>query len=116
MNFANLNNSEVMELGSNAMDQERSMIMKTDSRLRESLVDNVLRSKREMSKTTGLTLEFKEHIRKLRIEKLDYQREFLKLAATLNRLINEEIKSGEEKEDMQVVLIKPTDCCYSEGF
>ena len=49
-----------------------------------------------------LTKEYKEQIRKMRGEKLDYQKEFLKLATALNKVINSEIKVGEEKDDKQV--------------
>jgi hypothetical protein len=38
----------------------------------------------------------------MRVERLDYQREFLKLATALNKTINSEIAAGEEKSDMQV--------------
>lgn len=62
-----------------------------------------------------MTLEYKEAIRKMRVERLDYQREFLKLATSLNRSINEEIALGEEKKDMQVCYVH-LDRRYSEGF
>jgi hypothetical protein len=41
----------------------------------------------------------------MRVERLDYQREFLKLATSLNKTINSEIAAGEDKNDMQVKLL-----------
>lgn len=41
----------------------------------------------------------------MRVERLDYQREFLKLATALNKTINSEIACGEEKNDMQVAEV-----------
>ncbi len=82
------------------LDHDRSAILKTTSQLRgESLLESVNRAKKELS-TPG-SPEYKESIRKMRVEKLEFQREFLKLATALNKLINEEIRQGEEQEDMQ---------------
>lgn len=51
----------------------------------------------------------------MRVERLDYQREFLRLATSLNKTINDEITAGEEKKDMQVYL-NHSDCCNFEVF
>ena len=97
-----MNNSDILDLASGGQyDYDKSIIMKTDSKNRETLIDTVSRTKREMSSLV-LTIEYRESLRKLRVEKLDYQREFLKLATDLNKLINSEIADGEALEDMHV--------------
>ena len=52
----------------------------------------------------------------MRVEKLEFQREFLKLATQLNKLINEEIRLGEEQEDMQVNYYLQRDISYTKSI
>jgi hypothetical protein len=97
----NLNNSEILDFGCNLNDHDRSALFKSDSRLKESLVESILKSKTDMSKMR-LKIEYKEDIRKMRVEKLENEKEFLKLSMGLNKLINSEVKKGEEQQDFQV--------------
>lgn len=42
--------SNLIDITSGGLDQEKSVVFRTDSRLRETLVDSVARSKKELSK------------------------------------------------------------------
>ena len=45
-----LTGSDLLDLNAGGFDQDKSVVMRTDSRLRESLVESVMRSKKEMSR------------------------------------------------------------------
>jgi hypothetical protein len=46
----NMIESNLIDLTGGGLDQEKSVVFRTDSRMKETLVDSVLRSKKELSK------------------------------------------------------------------